>query len=163
MKSLESYALEVLAKADCDCYTYGGAESEHIMDDLKKAYPDGMDYPYVSVANAILAISRPKPIVRAPYRVAWDNGVEACGSYDADTLEQAKDNVYDTLQSWMDMEKSMWKDGAPSEEDKDRWDMMICNAYAYVQKYDPYTDEYGDEWEMDSEDCARFGWVEFNN
>ena len=163
MKSVENYAMEILAKAGCDCYTYGGADSEHIMDDLKTGYPDGMEFPYVQVANAILAMSRPKPVVRSDYRVYWDNGVEACGSNDCDTLEQAKDAVYDMLYSWMETEKMMWDNGVPTQEDKDRWDMMIYNAYAEVKKYNPYTDEYEDEWEMSSEDCQKFGWYTFEN
>lgn len=161
MKGLESYALSVLAEHDCDCYTYGGKNADLILNDLKEAYPEGMDYPYIDVANAILAISRPEPIYKAPYAIFWDNGVEACGSIDCKDFEEAKDGAIEMLESWMMSEQEMWKAEIPTEEEKDHWDYMIYNAYAEVRKYNKDTDEYEEEWNIPNETLDKIGWVTF--
>ena len=161
MVSLETYALQILAKHNCNCYTYGGSDADSLLQDLKEAYPDGMDYPFVDVANAILAISRPRPIVRAPYVISWDNGVEACGSIDANSFEEAKDGAIEMLMDWMHTERGTWDEKEPNQEQKDSWDMMIYNAYAEVHKYNKYTDEYEEEWCVPDDTLREIGWVTF--
>ena len=52
--SLNAYAMKILSEHGCDCYTYGDEDAKHILEDLKTAYPNGMEYPYIEVANEIL-------------------------------------------------------------------------------------------------------------
>lgn len=159
--SLENYALKVLADAGCDCHTYAGDWSKHIMDDLKKAFPDGMLYPYVDVANAILAISRPEPIVRAPYHMVW-NTEDCCDGIDFESLEAAKNYALETLINWMIEERNTWKKGifCPTRNELDRYNYMICNCSVEVQQYDPDTDEYSEVWSPSYEDEEQIGWKE---
>ena len=155
--SVENYALKILSDAGCDCYTYGGEWSKHVLDDLKEAFPDGMEYPYVDVANAILAISKVKPITRAPYRVVVDTDSFTDG-FDCESLGQAKGEAEDTLLEWMCQERMEWKDEFhPTEEELDNYNYMIYNSSAYVEKYNPDTDEYEEEWWPDEEEI---GWKE---
>lgn len=114
---LKRYALKILSDASFDLHTYGGEFSTRIMDDLKRAYPNGMKYPYIDVANTILSMSTPKPIVRSPYRVVFSNGIVTCDRYSHDSLEEAKLQCYANPKS-----------------------------YVYVEQYNPETDEYDKIW-----------------
>lgn len=64
MKTINEYAMDILKEHGCDEYTYGGnhdfCKPERIAEDLKTAYPNGMAYPYMDVANAIREISNLK-------------------------------------------------------------------------------------------------------
>ena len=105
--SLENYAMKILADAGCDCFTYGGEYAGKIMDDLKEGWPNGMKFPYVDVANAILAISRLKPIARAPWRMMFETD-NTCDGIDCASFEEAKANAEDTLVNWMAEEQGGW-------------------------------------------------------
>lgn len=62
MDKIQNYALAVLLFHGCDEYSYGDppVPVEKIVEDLKKAYPKGMDlgYTHEDVAQAILSISK---------------------------------------------------------------------------------------------------------
>ena len=158
--TLESYAMKILADHGCDCYTYGDECAKDILSDLKEGYPDGMEYPYIDVANAILAISRPKPIVRAQYIMAFDMEDNSDG-IEFDSFEAAKADAEDTLVEWMVEERNRWKNVFhPTEEELDNYNYMICNCSVWVAKYNPNTDEYETEWEPSYEDEEALGWKE---
>lgn len=157
MENLENYAMKILVDAGCDCYTYGGEYSKHCLDDLKEAFPEGMKYPYVDVANAILAISRPKPIHRSEWRIHWET--DSCSDgYDADSFGAAKNDALDTLLNWMMEESSEWESENPTEEEMEDWDYMIYNCGVSVYKYDPMKDEYEEYWSPDNDELEKIGW-----
>ena len=158
--TVEEYAADLLASYGCDIYTYGGRFSQYVMDDLKKAFPDGMpQFTYIEVANAILAMSRPEPIVRPPYRMCWSNA-HTCDSVPFDSFEAAKANAEDTLVNWIAEEMAEWKGENPTQEDIDRFNSMICDCYVEIMQYDPANDEYEVVWEPSGEDEIALGWVE---
>ena len=162
MDSVEKYSMKILANHGCDCYTYGGEWAAKIMDDLKEEYPDGMEFPYIDVANAILAISRPKPIVREPWKMVFDtdNTTEGIGF---DSFGAAKAAAEDTLIEWMGEERNRWKDAFhPTEEQLDKYNYMICNCSVSDDKYNPDTDEYETEWEPSYEDEEALCWKELS-
>lgn len=166
METLENYAMKILVDAGCDCYIYGGEFASKILDDLKTAFPDGMKYPYIDVANAILAISKPQPIKKSAYLVQWDN--DSCSDgYGADSLEAAKESALDTLIEWMMQESMNWKydsenqEVIPTEKEKENWDYMIFNCSVSVAEYDPNTDEYETVWEPNDEELEKIGWVSY--
>lgn len=162
---LKQYALKILTDAGCDLHTYGGEWSKHIMDDLKQAFPDGMKFPYIDVANAILSMSTPEQIVKAPFHVVW-NTDDCCDEYDVESMECGKDSALDTLVNWMCEETEEWKFGPdgtpmPTEEQIESWDYMIFNCYVYVTKYNPEADEYETVWEPSDEELEDIGWHEW--
>ncbi len=149
--TLEEYAKDILYSHGCDEYTYGGEWSKHVLDDLKEAYPDGMEFPYVDVANAILSMSRPKPIVREPWLVHWwtddcDDGF-GCTSFD-----EAKECSFAVLVNWIDSEYEEYA------EDPESINYMIYNCGAEVMKYNPMTDEYEEYWYPSHEELKEIGW-----
>ena len=163
--SLENYAMKILVDHGCDCYTYGDETSKTIMDDLKSAYPDGMEYGfhYLEVANAILAMSRPRPIARSSWKVCY-SADNFDNSFSKDDFESAKDSALDVLGDWMLEESVHWVvAGMPSETEKEEWDYMINSCEVYVSKYDPSTDEYKEYWYPDSCDLENIGWKAFDN
>ena len=65
MTKIQEYADRVLKDHDCDCYTYGDKDKpwcqlNTIIGEFKEAYPDGMEYAYEDVAQAIFDISKPR-------------------------------------------------------------------------------------------------------
>ena len=64
--TLQKYAMKVLCDMGKDQYTYSECDPRNLIEDLKNTFPDGMTFPYVEVANAILAFSRPRPIINPP-------------------------------------------------------------------------------------------------
>lgn len=158
--SVEAYALAILAEHNCDCYTYGGESGETILNDLKEGYPEGMEFPYIDVANAIVQISRVKPICRAPYRMVFDTD-SFCDGIDFESFGAAKCDAEDTLINWMAEERSQWKDFfCPTAEELDNYNYMICNCSVEVRKYNPETDEYDEEWSPSYEEEEKLGWKE---
>lgn len=161
---LKEYAWKILTDHGCDKYTYGGEYSKYVLDDLKKAYPDGMEYPYVDVANAILEMSRAKPIYRAPWKVCWDT--ESCSDgYDCESFEQAKASAEDTLIEWMTeqvysypVDFKEW-----SKEQIEDWDYMYWNCDVCIWKYDPDTDEYEEYWSPSDDELEAIGWMEYED
>ena len=162
--TIEEYAKKILADHGCDEYTYGNeSRSEQVIEDLKKGYPDGMEFPYIDVANAILAMSRPKPIVRAPYQVVW-NTDDCTDGFGSESIEAAKNEVMDTYLKWKVWCQEEWEDiYYPTEEELDDYNYMINENYAYVQKYNPDTDEYEEEWWPSDEDLKKIGWEEIES
>lgn len=158
--TVEEYARKILSDHDCDEYTYGDENSKYIMDDLKTEYPEGMEFPYIEVANAILAISHPRPIERTPYVVAWYT-YSASDEYGCDSLEAALCSAEDTLLNWQMEEISGWSVDGPTEEQIESWDYMIYNCGVSIWKYNPDTDEYEEEWEPDEDFQRRLGWDEW--
>lgn len=154
--NINQYAMKILSDAGCDIYTYGGEFSKHILDDLKTAFPDGMEYPYVDVANAILAVSRPQPIERKPFRVIW-NTVNDTDGIDCDSLEEAKGLATDILIGWMIEELNGKTSATLSEEERDSWNYMIYNCYTEIYKYDPDTDEYEEFYSLSEEEEEAIG------
>lgn len=155
--SIENYALKILADSGCDCYTYGGEWAKHIMDDLKKAFPDGMEFPYIDVANAILAISRPHSIVRAPWRMVW-NTADNCDGAGYESFDAAKSDAEDTLVNWIADECSRWKSDQPTQKERESFNQMIYDCSVQVDKYNPDTDEYEEYWSPSYEDERLLGW-----
>lgn len=161
--NIKEYAKKILEDAGCDQYTYGGEFSKYVLDDLKKAFPDGMEYPYVDVANAILGMSRPELIYRAPYRVIWSTD-DCDDGFNEETFEAAKDNAMVVLSEWIAQqaaESSSADLHEWSEEDVENWDYMIYNCSVEVMKYNPLTDEYEEYWSPSYEDEREIGWLEY--
>jgi len=156
-KELKTYAQKILSDHNCNEYSYGGVQPEQILRDLKEAYPDGMEFPYVDVANAIMTISKMQPIKRSEWAVLWDT--DSCSDgYDCSSLGAAKAAAEDTLVEWMCQARSEWQDVFhPTEEELDDYNYMIWNSGARVGKYNPDTDEYDDYWYPDEEEL---GWKE---
>lgn len=155
-----NYAKKILADHGCDEYTYGGEWGKNVLDDLKESYPNGMEYPYVDVANAIISISKQKPIVRDPWAVVWDTS-DFCDGIGCPSFEYAKSDAIDTLVMWMTEARNEWEDVFnPTDEELDNYNYMICNSCVYVQKYDPMKDEYEDYWSPSYEDEESIGWKE---
>lgn len=160
--TVDNYAMRILADNGCDCYTYGGESGETIVKDLKEAYPDGMEhgYGYVEVANAILQISRVKPIKRSPYHMIYD-GDSFCDGVDCESYEEAKDQAEECLVNWMVEERETWKDiFNPTEKELDNYNYMICNCCTWIEKYNPATDTYEEYGGLSYEDEERIGWKE---
>ena len=154
------YAKKILADHGCDEYTYGGEWGKHVLDDLKEAYPNGMEYPYVDVANAILSISKQKPIVRDPWIAVWDTD-SCCDGMGCASFEAAKGEALDTLVLWMVDARNEWDElFNPTDNELDNYNYMICTNRVYVQKYNPMTDEYEDYWYPSYEDEEEIGWKE---
>lgn len=160
MKDINNYAMKILAEHGCDCYTYGNCASECVMKDLKEAYPKGMEFPYIEVANAILNISRPRPITRSPWRLVWDTDSD-CDGVDFGTFAIAKSNSEDLLLEWMAQTRQGWKDvWNPTDDELDGYNYMIETCSVSVHNYDPNTDEYTEFWSPDQRDLERLGWRE---
>lgn len=158
---VEEYARKILAEHNCNEYTYWGTEGERIIRDLKEAYPNGMEYSYVQVANAIMRISKPKMIERKPFSVVWDTDSFSDGMY-CDSFEEAKDDAFETLIQWMCDEQSEWHGKKPTKKEKEKWDYMIYNSISYVTKYNEDTDEYDEYWYPSDEELAEIGWKAYD-
>ena len=156
-KVLKDYARQILADHGCNEYTYGDTPAETILSDLKEGYPDGMDYPYIDVANAIMAVSKRKPIKRDTWHAIWDN-VHCCDGFDTPSLAQGKQDALDLLIEWMVQERAEWASDTPTGEEADHWNYMIYNFSAGVSKYNPDTDEYEEYWYPSDKQKARIGW-----
>lgn len=157
---VKAYARTILLDHGCDEYSYGGTCGDTILSDLKEAYPNGMEYPYVDVANAIMEISKMRPIVRHPFCMVWDNDscVDGIG---CDNFEQAKCDALDTLIQWMTDARMEWKDPfCPTRKELDDYNYMIASCSVHIDKYDPMTDEYDEYWYPSYEDEEEIGWKE---
>ena len=158
--TIEEYARKILADHGCDEYTYGGEWSKHTLDDLKQAYPDGMEFPYVDVANAINAMSKVKPIERKPWMMCFDAG-SFCDGIGFDSFGAAEADAEDTLVEWMCQERHSWKDCfCPTDDELDAYNYMICNNSVEVRRYNPNTDEYDVFWSPSYEVEEQIGWKE---
>lgn len=160
--TIREYAEHILKEHGCNEYTYGGADSAHVLDDIKEAYPYGMEYGFswVDVANAILEMSKPEPIKRSPYRVIYDTD-NFCDGYDCESFEQAKCDALDTLINWEIETMDEFSDPEnPTEDDRDNFDYMVYNCSVSVAEYNPATDEYDEVWIPSDEDCRKIGWIE---
>lgn len=156
-KVVKDYARKILADHGCDKFTYGDTPSSTILRDLKEGYPNGMDFPYVDVANAIMAISKRKPIVRETWHVMWDNEA-CCDGYKTRSLAQGKQDVLDLLIEWMVQEQAEWASDIPTGAEADHWNYMVYNFSAGVGKYNPDTDEYEEYWYPSDRQKERIGW-----
>ena len=155
--TLEEYAKKILTDAGCNEYTYGGKWADKLLDDLKKAFkPEEMEYPYVDVANAILSMSRPNPIKRAPWKMIW-NMPDCIDGEDCESFEDAKDAALHTYEIWM--EGFEWSN-PPTWEKVDEWNYMIGEHFCWIEYYDPKTDEYEGEYWIPDEELAEIGWKE---
>ena len=161
MDTVETLAIKILADNGCDIYTYDGEARKDLVRDLIEAYPGGSisGYTYLEVANAILSITRPEPIVRKPYIVVYDTD-NFCDSYGCGSLDEAKDFALEMLINWMAAERDEWKSKEPTEEECERFDYMIENCSVEVCEYNPATDEYDEVWNPSDEDLERIGWKE---
>ena len=158
--TVEEYAKKILEDHNCDEYTYGGTPGEEVLSDLKEAYPDGMEFPYIDVANAIIAFSKVKPIERKPWMMVFDTD-SCCDGIGCESFEAAKCQAEDTLIEWMCQERGEWRDVfCPTEHELDNYNYMICNCSVLVSKYDPDTDEYEEYWSPSYEDEEKLGWFE---
>ena len=158
--TIEEYARKILADHGCDEYTYGGEWSKHTLDDLKQAYPDGMEFPYVDVANAINAMSKVKPIERKPWMMCFDAG-SFCDGIGFDSFGAAEADAEDTLVEWMCQKRHSWKDCfCPTDDELDAYNYMICNNSVEVRRYNPNTDEYDVFWSPSYEVEEQIGWKE---
>lgn len=158
--TVEEYARKILSDHNCDEYSYGGTPGETVLSDLKEAYPDGMEFPYVDVANAIIAFSKVKPIKRDPWQMVFDTD-SYCDGIGYESFGAAKCQAEDTLIEWMCQERGEWKDMfCPTDKELDNYNYMICSCSVWVSKYDPDTDEYEEYWSPSWEDEAALGWKE---
>lgn len=161
--TLHEYAQKILKDHGCDEHTYAGKMADCLLDDLKAAYKPGeLDFPYIDVANAILEISRPEPIKRAPYKMIWDTD-NAVDSDDCETFEDAKAAALNVYEGWMEGEWMGWKSEKPSAKNIEDWNYMIYNCCCYIVKYDPETDEYtdaDDAYYLSDEELEAIGWKE---
>lgn len=161
--ALEQYAKWILEENDCDCHSYAGSQAAYILNDLHLSYPNGLEYPYIQVANAILSICHPQPIIRTPYRVDLDN-VSCCDAHNVNgDIEDAKSSAIDMLVAWQVQAISEWASDVPTPEELDEWNNMVCNYSALVMKYDPMTDEYVACGFPSFEEEAKIGWREFSS
>ena len=161
-KILKDYARKILADHGCDEFTYGETPGTDILRDLKTAYPDGMEFPYRDVANAIISISK-RRLLPAPakWHIIYDIP-EAIDGYDSCCLAQAKNDAIDTLINWMCEEDIKWRDedpNVPNDERVEDWNYMIDSCRVYVAKYNPATDEYEEYWSPSDADLKRIDWV----
>ena len=155
MTKVQEYALKILHDHGCDEYTYGMTDGETIIEDLKEAYPAGMEFPYIEVTNAIISISRRKPLERAPYHMVYD--CDSGGFIDAInclSIEEAMETAFETLIQWMDEGIC---DGTVLEQ-VDRYNDMIEHDRVWVEKYNPATDEYDECWYPSDDDLDNIGW-----
>lgn len=158
--TLNEYAWKILRDHGCDEYTYGGEWSKHVFKDLKEAYPNGMEFPYVEVANEILSFSRAQPIVRAPFRMVYDMP-DCIDGIDCESLEEGMERAKDTLIEWACQEKMKWLDWEhPTSDEIDDWNYMIYNFGVWVDKYNPETDEYEEYAYLSDDDYNLCGWKE---
>ena len=158
--TVEEYAKKILADHNCDEYSYGGTPGEEVLSDLKEAYPDGMEFPYIDVANAIIAMSKVKPIKRDPWQMVFDTDSD-CDGIGFESFGAAKCDAEDTLVMWMCQERGEWKDPfCPTEDELDNYNYMIFNSSVEVRKYNPDTDEYDEYWSPSYEDEENLGWRE---
>lgn len=159
-KQLVEYARKVLKDHDCDEYTYGGEWGKHVLADLKEAYPDGMEYPFIDVANAILSISKQRLIEKDPWIVCWDSA-SCCDGIGCKSLGAAKNEAIDLLVMWMVEARNEWDDVFnPTEDELENYNMMIFDSSVEVMKYDPMTDEYVEYWSPSYKDEEKIGWKE---
>ena len=159
--TVDSYAMKILSDHGCDCYTYGGEDCKHVLDDLKEGYPDGMEFPYIDVANAILRISKPRELYKAPFHMVWSNE-HSCDGVDCESYEAAKCLAEDTLLEWEMEEICKWEGGVPTEEQIEDWNYMVFNCYTLIYEYDPMTDEYVERDGLSYEDEEKIGWREID-
>lgn len=160
MNPVEAYAWSILREHECDEYTYSGEFAKYVLEDLKQAYPNGMEYPYIEVANAILSITKEKPVVRKPFLMVWDN--DSCVDGDGrDSFDDAQADALGTLIFWMTEQRRTWKDFlAPTEEELEEYNYMIQTSSVHIDKYNPDTDEYDEFWYPSYEDEEDIGWKE---
>ena len=164
IEELKEYAEKILTDSGCDCYSYGNvSDSEVLLEDLKTEFPNGMKFPYIDVANAILAISRPKPIKRAPWRMVWETEHTVDG-IDCDSEEEAKARALNILVSWQTDFVShilfFTKLEDMTDKQKEDWNDMIYNCGVSVCKYNINTDEYEEYWRPSYEEKKEVNWVE---
>lgn len=159
----EEFAAKLLADNGCNEHTYCGAFGAQLMKDLKNEFPDGMPEPftYLEIANAILSMSRPEPIERAPFKVMWGNG-GGCGSIARDTLESAIETAESVLAGWIVQEQAGWESDVPTQTEADDFNYMIDNCSANVWEYDPKKDTYRPLWEPPDDLLESIGWVEIS-
>ena len=161
--TLENYAMKILADNGCDCYTYGGEYADKLMDDLTESYPNGMKFPYIDVANAILSISRVHPIVRAPWKMVYDGG-DFVDSSNHNSFEEAKSDAIETLFGWMHERSASWKFGDngeafPTDEQIEEWNDMIESCSVWAEKYNADKDEYEEYWFPPYDEEDKIGWT----
>lgn len=164
---IRQYAKKILDEHNVPLTSYWGVNGETIISDLKEAYPDGMEYPYIDVANTIMKISTPTLIKRHPYQMVW-NTDSCCDGAGYDSLIEAKESAIDTLVEWMVESQYDWKikmdnNGgeigyAPTKQQIEDFNYMIYSCYVEVQKYNPDTDEYEEYWSPSEEDENEIGW-----
>ena len=161
---LKEYAKKILEDHDCDEHTYGGEYSKYILRDLKEGYPDGMEFPYIDVANAILGMSTPEPISRAPWRIVFDTDTD-CDGIDCESFEQAEAYAIDILTGWAveqtrnyPLNPKEW-----SEKQAEDWDYMYWNCVVWVNKYNSDTDEYDEYWSPSNEDYEAIRWMKYED
>lgn len=159
--TVESYAMKILSDNGCDCYTYGGEDCKHVLEDLKEGYPNGMEFPYIDVANAILSISRPRPLYKAPFRMVWDT-YDCCDGIDCESYGAAKCQAEDTLLEWEMEEIVSWNDGIPTEAQIEDWNYMIFNCGVSIYEYDAMADEYVERDGLSYEEEEQIGWREID-
>ena len=162
-EELNEYAEKILADSGCNCYSYGNvSDSEVLLEDLKTEFPNGMKFPYIDVANAILAMSCPKPIKRAPWRMVWETE-HTVDSIDCDSEEEAKTRAMDTLVGWQADFVShilfFTKLEDMTDKQKEDWNNMIYNCSVSVRKYNINTDEYEGYWHPSQEEEKEINWV----
>lgn len=167
---INEYAKHIMDMNGWTIHTYGGTtygkrgpvHPHDVLGDLIHAYPDGMDFPYLDVANAILSMSCPAPLVRGAYRVAYDVN-NACDAIDYNTLDEAKAAAMDMYRDWIGETVEIMHDRkTPKDERLGLWQNMLYDCTAIVEKYDPETDEYEEYWYPSEEELESIGWTEEN-
>jgi len=165
-RAIKEYAKRVLKDHDCTMDAYWGCTGEQVIRDLKEAYPNGMEYPYVDVANAMLLLAKPTLLERKPWLMVFDMGHTVDG-IEYDSFEAAKEQALETLVEWQVQQVSEFKNiqgpadfpAKLGQEQREEWDYMISECHVEVQKYNPDTDEYEEYWFPSYEDEKQVGWL----
>lgn len=94
------------------------------------------------------------------YRCVYDGDTFIDG-IEFDTFDEAKDCSLDILFSWAEEHRENWKDYfAPTDEELDSYNSMICNCAVWVEKYDEVLGGYDEYWYPSGDDLLAIGWEE---
>lgn len=152
MTAVREYAMHLLVNSGCDldCYADRNYAKDAEKDLVFYEEEHGkMPYSIEDIAAALIQIGNEQPekvIERLPYMLRWDTDDTSDG-YEIENYGTAKAEVEDTLLLWAAEEVHNWQfdeNGIPhpTEEQIENWDYMIYNCNAWVEKWNPVTQEY---------------------
>lgn len=152
MNEVREYAMRLLVNEGCDLDCYSdenyAKDAERDLVEYEKEHGK-MPYSIKEVANALIKIGNQQPkkvVMEAPYMFCWETQTTTDG-FGKDSYEIAKAAVIDDLLGSIAIEIQDWEfdeNGIPhpTEEQIEHWNYMICNCGAWVEKWNPVTQEY---------------------